>query len=140
MSCDQKVMMLIPPMEKCPMDLYQEVVFYWSNLIPVVAPVTRDKEICKSHVIIRYWCQYLLRRSTQWNPLNVVYLLSKFDVSSFSMTEDIYIYIYIYIQTGNFAAFEHFKIDSYFTDLEEVKIGPACLLLSLGRSQLFYSQ
>ena len=28
--------------------------------------------------------------STQWNPLNEVYLLSKFDDSSFSMTWDIY--------------------------------------------------
>ena len=27
--------------------------------------------------------------------------------------------IYVYIQTGNFADFDHFKIDSYFTDFEE---------------------
>ena len=55
------------------------------------------------------------------------------------MTEDIY--IYIYIQTGNFADFDHFKIDSYFTNFEEVKIeSTRLLLLSLGKSQLFYSQ
>ena len=29
-----------------------------------------------------------LRRSTQWNPFNNVYLLSKFDASSFSVTGD----------------------------------------------------
>ena len=37
--------------------------------------VIQDKEIC---LII-----------TQWNPFNNVYLLSRFDVSSFSVTEDI---------------------------------------------------
>ena len=46
---------------------------------------TRDKEIC--HVIMS--CHhYRLRRSTQWNPFNDVYLLSKFDVSNFFVTED----------------------------------------------------
>ena len=47
--------------------------------------VTQDKEIC--HMIISQWRHYHLRRSTQWNPFNV-YLLSKFDVSSFSVTGD----------------------------------------------------
>ena len=51
--------------------------------------VTRDKEICQSYTIMRSWHHYLLRWSTQWNLLNEVYLLSKFDVSSFSMTGDI---------------------------------------------------
>ena len=37
-------------------------------------------------------------------------LLSKFDVSSFSMAG--YIYIYIYFQTGHFADFEQSKIFS----------------------------
>ena len=38
--------------------------------------VTQDKEICH------------LRRSTQWNPFNEFYLLSKFDVSSFFVAGD----------------------------------------------------
>ena len=42
MSRDQMVMMLLPIMEKCPMDFYQEVVI-----------ATRYKEICQSHVIMR---------------------------------------------------------------------------------------
>ena len=37
--------------------------------------VIQDKEIC---LMI-----------TQWNPFNNVYLLSKFEVSSFTVTEDI---------------------------------------------------
>ena len=40
MSRDQMVMTLLPIMEKCPMDFYQEVVV-----------VTRYKEICQSHII-----------------------------------------------------------------------------------------
>ena len=58
------------------------------------SPVTRDKKICQSHMIMRWWHQCLLRRSAQWNHLNEFYLLSKFDVSSFSMTGDVYIYIF----------------------------------------------
>ena len=42
-------------------------------------------------------------QSTQWNPLNELYLLSKF-VSSFSMTGN------IYFQTSHFADFEQFKL------------------------------
>ena len=51
MSHDQKVMMLLPAMEKCPMNFYQGVGFCCPNLI-TVAPrlVTRDKEICQSHL------------------------------------------------------------------------------------------
>ena len=39
-------------------------------------------------------------------PLNQVYPLSKFDVSSFSMARD--------FQTGNFADFEQVQIDANF--------------------------
>ena len=52
MSRDQKVMTLLPPIEKCPMDFYQGVVFYCPNLI-TVAPVTRDQEICQISVIMK---------------------------------------------------------------------------------------
>ena len=45
------------------------------------------------------------------DPLNKVYLLSKFDVSSFFVTRD--------FQTGNFTDFEQFKIDSHFAKLEQ---------------------
>ena len=36
------------------------------------------------------WHHYLLKRATQWNPFDDIYLLSKFDVSSFSVAVDIY--------------------------------------------------
>ena len=42
---------------------------------------------------------YLLKRSTQWNLLIEVYLLSKFDDSSFSMTENIQIFKLVILQT-----------------------------------------
>ena len=58
MSHDQKVMMLLPAMEKCPMNFYQGVGFCCPNLI-TVAPrlVTRDKEICQSHLNMKWWRQ-----------------------------------------------------------------------------------
>ena len=59
-------------------------------------------------------------------------LLSKFDASGFSMT------VVVYSQTGHFADFEKFKIDSHFADFGHVKIDFTYLfLLILGRSQLF---
>ena len=59
-------------------------------------------------------------------------LLSKFDASRFSMT------VVVYSQTGHFADFEKFKIDSHFADFGHVKIDFTYLfLLILGRSQLF---
>ena len=48
MSHYHKVMMLLPALEMCPMDYYQKL-FLLPNLI-TVAPETRDKEICQSHV------------------------------------------------------------------------------------------
>ena len=48
------------------------------------------------------------------NPLNEVYLLSKFDVSGFSMAKD--------FQTGKFADFEQFKIDSHLLTLDKYKV------------------
>ena len=42
------------------------------------------------------------------DDLNEVYQQSKFDVSSFSTTRN--------FQTGNFADFEQFKVDSHFSD------------------------
>ena len=55
--------------------------------------------------------------------LNEVYLLSKFDISSFSMSGD------IDFQANHLANFEGFKIDSSFADFGQVKIDPYCLLL-----------
>ena len=82
--------------------------------------VTWDNEICH------------FRRSKQWSPFNV-YLLSKFDVSSFFVTG------YIDFQIGYFAAFEQFKVDIQFSDFEQVKTDPICsLLLTLDRSQLLH--
>ena len=71
MSRDQKVTKLLSPTENC---------FLLPKFDKSSPSVTRDKEICQSH---------LMTWSTQWNPLNEVYLLSKFDVFSFSMTGDI---------------------------------------------------
>ena len=42
---------------------------------------------------------YVLRGSTQWNLLNEVYLLSKFDDSGFSVTESIEIFKLIILQS-----------------------------------------
>ena len=49
-----------------------------------------------------------------WNPFNEVYLMLKFDVSTFSMTGD--------FQTGLFADFKQFRINGYFSDFGQVKI------------------
>ena len=75
----------------------------------------------------------LLRRSTKWNSLNEVYLLSKFDVSS------IFVNGGIDSQTGHFADIEQFKVGIHFAVFGQVNIDPNCsLLLSLDKSQLFY--
>ena len=59
--------------------------------------------------------------------------VSKFDVSSIPMTDDIYIF------TGHFADFEQFEIDSRFDAFGQVKADPTCsFLLIVGRSQLLY--
>ena len=42
-------------------------------------------------------------------------------------------------QTGKFADFEQFKIDSHFANFGQVQSDPSCSsLLTLDRSQLFY--
>ena len=46
--------------------------------------------------------------------------MSKFDVSSFSVTGDIY--IYIYFQTSHFADFEEFKVDINLLTLGKFKL------------------
>ena len=56
-------------------------------------------------------------RDTQWSASNV-YLLFKFDVSSFSVTLDIEIF------TGHFADFEQFKVYIYFANHGQVRIDP----------------
>ena len=72
---------------------------------------------------------YHLRRSTQWNHLNEVYLQSKFAVD----------WRYSDFQTGHFADFKHFKVDIHFADVGQVTIDPThSLFLTLDRSQLFY--
>ena len=72
---------------------------------------------------------YHLRRSTQWNHLNEVYLQSKFAVD----------WRYSYFQTGHFAEFKQFKVDIHFADIGQVTIDPThSLFLTLDRSQLFY--
>ena len=63
--------------------------------------------------------------------MNEVYLLSKFDVSGFSMAKD--------FQTGKFAESEQFKIYNHFANFGEVQSDPNCSsLLTLGKLQLFY--
>ena len=72
---------------------------------------------------------YHLRRSTQWNHLNEVYLQSKFAVD----------WRYSDFQTGHFAEFKQFKVDIHFADIGQVTIDPThSLFLTLDRSQLFY--
>ena len=61
--------------------------------------------------------------------------MSKFDVSSFSVTGD----IYRDFQTNHFADFELFKADTCFSNFGQVKIDPIrSFLLTLDRSQVFY--
>ena len=71
------------------------------------------------------WC-------TQWNPLNEVYLLSEFDVSSFS-----YDWRYVDFQTGHFADFKQFKIDIHFLNLGASKWILLVLFYLLWDGQLF---
>ena len=78
MSHDQKVMTIFP-MEKYPVDFYQGVVFpKFDHSSPCDC---RYRDLSKP-------CDYLLRWSTQWNPLNEVYTYSPI-FSSFFMTGDI---------------------------------------------------
>ena len=70
--------------------------------------------------------------STQWNPLNDVYLLSEFDVSSFS-----YDWRYLDFQTGHFADFKQFKIDTHFLNLGTSKWTLLILFYLLWEGQLF---
>ena len=86
--------------------------FYCPNLI-AVAPVARNKEISQSHVIIMTLVPLEVEYSV--DPLYLVYLLSKFDVSCFSMTGD------IDFQTAHSAAFKQFKIDSHLVEFGQVK-------------------
>ena len=82
--CDQRVMKLLSLMEKVLWTSSKEM-FLLSKFDNSSPSVPRDKEICPSHMIMRWWCHYLLRESTQWTLLNEVYQLS-ISVSSFSMT------------------------------------------------------
>ena len=69
---------------------------------------------------------------TQWNPLNEVYLLSEFDVFSFS-----YDWRYVDFQTGHFADFKQFKIDTHFLNLGVSKWTLLILFYLLWEGQLF---
>ena len=75
------------------MDFFQGVVFTAQKRS---LSVTRDKDFF--HVTMRLWCHYFLRQSSQQNPYQV-YLLSKFDVSSFSVTGDIQIFKLVILLT-----------------------------------------
>ena len=122
-------MTLLPPMMKCTMNFCQRYCF----LLPTFynsPSVTRDQEISQSHMIGRWWRHFLLWWSTHSHPHNKVYLLSKFDVSTFFMTGD------IDFQTRHFVDFEKFKINSHFSGFWQVKIDPTrSFLLILEKSQ-----
>ena len=77
--------------------------------------VTRDKEICH------------LKRSTQWNPFNDAYLLSKLDVSSFFVTGDTQI-------------FEQVKVDVHFSNFGHVKTDPVCSVLLLWTCHSYFTE
>ena len=93
--------------------------------------VTQDKEIC--HVIISQWRHYHLRRSTQWNPFNV-YLLSKFDVSSFFVTGVTQIFKLVILLTLSSSKFMFILLTLGKSKLTLL----VSFLLTLERSQLFY--
>ena len=82
--------------------------------------------------------QYRLRRSTQWNPFNDYYLLSKFYVPSFSVIEILILEIYRF---SNWSFFWLWAVQSWhsFYQLWAHQIDPICsLVLTLDRPQLFY--
>ena len=96
------------------MDFYQGVVFLLAKFDKSSPSVNRDREIVK---VTWLWGNDVLEEEYCWGLL-----LSKFDVSSFSMTGDIY-------RFPNWSFY-------YFG---QVKIDPSCLFLpTLGMSQLLY--
>ena len=83
-------------MEKCPIDVHTELLLLpkFDNSSP---SVTRDKEMSCDYELMS--SLYRVRRSTKWKPFNDVYLLSKFDASSFSLTGDIWIFKLVILLT-----------------------------------------
>ena len=79
-------MTLLPSMEKCPINFFTELILLL-KFDNSSSSITWDKEIWQ--VIMRQWHHYHLRQSTQRNSFNDVYLVYKFDVSSFLVTGDI---------------------------------------------------
>ena len=68
------------------------------------------------------------------NPFNNVYLLSKFDVSSFSLTGD------IELSNWSFCDFEQFKGGIHFTNFGQVKTVPICCFLLLWTGHSDFTQ
>ena len=96
--------------------------------------VTQDKEIC--HIIMSKLHHYYLRLSTQCSPFNV-YLLSKFDVSRFSVNGDIQIFESVTFLTLNssklifiFRTLSKSKLTLVFTDFGQAIV----ILLNLGKT------
>ena len=104
MPRDQMVMTLLPIMEKCPMDFYQEVVF-----------VTRYTRICQSHVL---WGN---EATTSWGGvLNGTFWMRYIDFQTGHFPD--------FKQFGHFANLEHFTIHSHFSNFMHVKIDQSLLL------------
>ena len=110
-------------MEKCLTSI--EELFLLPKFDNSSSSVTRDKEICQSYGIMEVMRQS--KNGTLWIRFTCCPNL----VSSFSWAKN--------FQTGNFADFEQFKIDTHFANFRQVQIDSNWLsLLSLGRSQIFY--
>ena len=101
MSCVQKVMTLLLPMKKCPVAIYQRVVFtaQFDNSSP---SVTRDKENCQ---VIWLWGNDVTTSETEYS-IGTFWMrftcCPNFNVSRFSRSGD------KDFQTGHFADFEQF--------------------------------
>ena len=78
--------------------------------------------------------QYFLRWSTQRNPLNEVYLLSKFDVISFSLTKVMYIF------KLHFAYFQQLKVDTMLLTLAKSKLTLLVPISSLWTGDSYFTR
>ena len=106
MSRDQKVRMLLPIIEKCPIGFYQGVL-----LLP--------KFDSSSHVMIKS-CDYEVMLSVPPEVEPFEWGLPAVQIWCFWLLRNCR---YIDFQIDHFDDFEYFKIDSQFADFGRVKIG-----------------
>ena len=75
-----------------------------------------------------------MRRSTQWNPFNDVYLLSKFDISSFPMTGDTEIFKLVILLVSSSSKLSQVSQNCPYSFCFTVFGQATVILLSLGKT------